>query len=91
MMLAASVVLFATPLPAWAMSGLNGGAAAALGLLLASSIQMTQGARKARLWLPFAAVAFAGSAMLQLNFVLALVGLGAASVAVNHSWKVVTK
>ena len=91
LMLAASVLLFGQALPAWAMQALDGGAAAALGLLLASSLQMAQSARKARLWLPFAMAAFLGSAILQLNFVGLLASLGAASVFANRGQKVVAK
>ena len=87
LMLAASVLLFGTPLPGWAQHALNGGAAAALGLLLASSLQMADAARKARLWFLFAVAAFVGSAVWQLNFGLLLVGLGAASVLANRGQK----
>jgi len=91
MMLAATILLFGTPLPGWALNGMNGGAAAALGLLLASSLQMAGPARKARLWLPFATAAFLGSTIFQVNFVVLLLGLGAVSVLANRGQKVVTK
>jgi chromate transporter len=90
LMMAASILLFGAPLPIWALNGMNGAAAAALGLLLASSLQMASSARQARLWLPFTVAAFVGTA-LQVNFVVLLVGLGAASVVANRGQKVAPK
>ena len=87
LMLGASAMLFDRPLPAWAVEGMNGGAAASLGLLLASSLQMAESARTARLWPLFAAAAFAGSVIFQFNFVLLLAGLGVLSVIVNRGNK----
>lgn len=91
LMLAASALLFGQALPAWAMNGLNGGAAASLGLLLASTLQMAGSARNARLWPVFAAAAFAGSAVLQMNFMLLLLSLSAASILANRSRKEASK
>src|SRR5207302_10570949 len=74
-MFGVSLLLFHAALPVWANHGLLGGAAGALGLLLATTLQMANSARKAKYWMVFLPVAALASAILQGNFLLLLVGL----------------
>jgi chromate transport protein ChrA len=89
LMLGASVMLFGSPLPAWAQNGLNCGAAASVGLLLASCVQMSEAARNARLWLLFAAAAFVGGTIFEINLGLLIVGLGTMSLMLNRGRRLV--
>ncbi len=78
-----SAVMFSMQFPTWVYGGLAGGAAAALGVLLLTGVQMAESARKARFWYVTLGAAFLASAVFDLSFPLVLLTLGTLSLLAN--------